>query len=91
MLGCDGANSIARTLIGSVLADLRFEQQSLVIDAHSPEPLPAYDGVHQVCDHDRVATFMPVTPGRYRWEFRLPVPAAANNHRPYRRSDGPTK
>src|SRR5262249_15501203 len=25
----------------------------------------------QVCDHDRAATFMMVTPGRYRWEFRL--------------------
>ena len=25
---------------------------------HSPEPLDVYDGVQQVCDHDRAATFM---------------------------------
>jgi 3-(3-hydroxy-phenyl)propionate hydroxylase len=71
VLGCDGANSTTRTLIGATLKDLGFEQQWLVVDAESPEPLGVYDGVQQVCDHDRAATFMMVTPGRYRWEFRL--------------------
>jgi 3-(3-hydroxy-phenyl)propionate hydroxylase len=51
--------------------DFGFEQQWLVVDVASPEPLEVYDGVQQVCDHDRAATFMMVTPGRYRWEFRL--------------------
>jgi 3-(3-hydroxy-phenyl)propionate hydroxylase len=71
VLGCDGANSTTRTAIGATMADLGFTQQWLVVDAHSPEPLDVYDGVQQVCDHDRAATFMMVTPGRYRWEFRL--------------------
>jgi 3-(3-hydroxy-phenyl)propionate hydroxylase len=71
VLGCDGANSVTRAAIGAELADLGFTQQWLVVDAHSPEPLDVYDGVHQVCDHDRAATFMRVVDARYRWEFRL--------------------
>lgn len=71
VLGCDGANSLTRTAIGSSLEDLGFDQQWLVIDAECAQPLDVYDGVQQVCDHDRAATFMMVTPGRYRWEFRL--------------------
>ena len=71
VLGCDGANSITRDAIGAELEDLGFTQQWLVVDVHSPEALDVYDGVHQVCDHDRAATFMRVTGGRYRWEFRL--------------------
>jgi 3-(3-hydroxy-phenyl)propionate hydroxylase len=73
VLGCDGANSFTRTCIGVALRDLGFRQQWLVVDVHTAAPLPAYDGVQQVCDHDRAATFMMVTPGRYRWEFRLRV------------------
>ncbi|MEJ3742758.1 bifunctional 3-(3-hydroxy-phenyl)propionate/3-hydroxycinnamic acid hydroxylase [Actinomycetes bacterium KLBMP 9797] len=71
VLGCDGANSVTRARIGAETEDLGFSQQWLVVDAHSPQPLPGYDGVQQVCDPDRAATFMMVTPGRYRWEFRL--------------------
>jgi 3-(3-hydroxy-phenyl)propionate hydroxylase len=71
VLGCDGANSSTRAVVGATMEDFRFEQQWLVVDAHSPEPLRTWDGVHQVCDHDRAATFMPVVAGRYRWEFRL--------------------
>ena len=71
VLGCDGANSTTRTAIGATMEDLGFTQQWLVVDVHSPEPLDVYDGVQQVCDHDRAATFMRVTDGHYRWEFRL--------------------
>jgi 3-(3-hydroxy-phenyl)propionate hydroxylase len=71
VLGCDGANSLTRSCIGAELEDLGFEQRWLIVDVESPELLHAYDGVQQVCDHDRAATFMMVTPGRYRWEFRL--------------------
>jgi 3-(3-hydroxy-phenyl)propionate hydroxylase len=71
VLGCDGANSITRTAVGATMEDLGFSQQWLVVDVHSPERLDAYDGVQQVCDHDRAATFMRVTDGYYRWEFRL--------------------
>jgi 3-(3-hydroxy-phenyl)propionate hydroxylase len=71
VLGCDGANSHTRAVVGADMEDFGFQQQWLVVDAQTPQPLPVYDGVQQVCDHDRAATFMPVTPGRYRWEFRL--------------------
>ena len=71
VLGCDGANSITRTAVGATMEDLGFSQQWLVVDVHSPERLDVYDGVQQVCDHDRAATFMRVTDGYYRWEFRL--------------------
>lgn len=71
VLGCDGANSTVRTLIGAALDDLGFEQSWIVVDVISRVPLDVYDGVQQVCDPDRAATFMMVTPGRYRWEFRL--------------------
>jgi 3-(3-hydroxy-phenyl)propionate hydroxylase len=53
------------------MEDLGFSQKWLVVDVHCPEPLDVYDGVQQVCDHDRAATFMRVTGGYYRWEFRL--------------------
>jgi 3-(3-hydroxy-phenyl)propionate hydroxylase len=71
VLGCDGANSMTRGVVGATMEDLRFEQRWLVVDIQSPERLDVYDGVQQVCDAERAATFMPVTPGRYRWEFRL--------------------
>ena len=34
-------------------------------------PLDTWDGVEQVCDPARAATFMHVTGDRYRWEFQL--------------------
>jgi 3-(3-hydroxy-phenyl)propionate hydroxylase len=34
-------------------------------------PLDTWDGVEQVCDPARAATFMQVTGARYRWEFQL--------------------
>lgn len=71
VLGCDGANSITRAVVGATMEDFHFDQQWLVVDVATPEPLNVYDGVQQVCDADRAATFMPITPERYRWEFRL--------------------
>ncbi|BBF99647.1 MULTISPECIES: bifunctional 3-(3-hydroxy-phenyl)propionate/3-hydroxycinnamic acid hydroxylase MhpA [Pseudonocardia] len=71
VLGCDGANSTTRSAVGAQMEDLGFEQRWLVVDVESPEPLDLYDGVQQVCDNHRAATFMQVTPTRYRWEFQL--------------------
>ncbi|WP_436530589.1 bifunctional 3-(3-hydroxy-phenyl)propionate/3-hydroxycinnamic acid hydroxylase [Actinoplanes sp. HUAS TT8] len=77
VLGCDGANSAVRASIGGGWEDLGFTQNWLVVDAVAPEPLDVYDGVQQVCDPVRAATFMMVTPGRYRWEFLLREPVDA--------------
>lgn len=71
LLGCDGANSTVRDLMGSTLIDLKFEERWLVIDVSSPQPLDVLDVAYQVSDSKRPATFMKVLPGRYRWEFRL--------------------
>jgi 3-(3-hydroxy-phenyl)propionate hydroxylase len=71
VLGCDGANSIVRTSIGATMQDLRFEQRWLVADVTTEAELNQWDGVHQVCDPVRAATYMRIGPSRYRWEFRL--------------------
>lgn len=71
VLGCDGANSSVRGLIGASYEDLKFEERWLVVDVRSDQPLDAWQGVHQVCDPRRAGTYMQVGPGRYRWEFRL--------------------
>ena len=71
VLGCDGANSVVRAAIGARMHSLGFEQRWLVIDVDTPADLNAWEGVHQVCDPARAATYMRVGPTRYRWEFRL--------------------
>ena len=71
VLGCDGANSIVRAAIGSTMHDLIFEQRWLVIDIATTADLHQWDGVHQVCDPHRAATYMRIGQTRYRWEFRL--------------------
>jgi 3-(3-hydroxy-phenyl)propionate hydroxylase len=71
VLGCDGANSVVRAAIGASMADLKFEQRWLVIDVASMVELDQWEGVHQVCDPGRAATYMRIGETRYRWEFRL--------------------
>lgn len=71
VLGCDGANSVVRAAIGSIMEDLEFEQRWLVIDVDSAVELDQWEGVHQVCDPGRAATYMRIGGTRYRWEFRL--------------------
>jgi len=71
VLGCDGANSVVRTAIGATMEDLKFEQRWLVIDVASMVELDQWEGVHQVCDPARAATYMRIGDTRYRWEFRL--------------------
>jgi 3-(3-hydroxy-phenyl)propionate hydroxylase len=71
VLGCDGANSIVRSRIGVTMKDLRFDQRWLVVDIDTTADLDQWEGVHQVCDPARAATYMRIGPTRYRWEFRL--------------------
>ncbi|PWW66655.1 3-(3-hydroxy-phenyl)propionate hydroxylase [Actinokineospora spheciospongiae] len=71
LLGCDGANSPTRATIGAAMRDLRFEERWLVVDVLCPTRLDVWNGVYQVCDPHRAATFMQVGAERYRWEFRL--------------------
>ena len=71
VLGCDGANSTVRGIIGATLEDLGFEERWIVADVRSRTPLPIWQGVHQLCYPRRAGTLMQVGPGRYRWEFQL--------------------
>ncbi|MBV9514408.1 MAG: bifunctional 3-(3-hydroxy-phenyl)propionate/3-hydroxycinnamic acid hydroxylase [Mycobacteriaceae bacterium] len=71
VLGCDGANSVTAESIGAVMHDLKFEQRWLVVDIATDADLSQWEGVHQVCNPQRAATYMRIGTGRYRWEFRL--------------------
>ncbi len=71
VLGCDGANSTIRQLAGITMDDLSFTERWLVVDIRVSDGLDTWDGVEQICDPARAATFMQVTGDRYRWEFRL--------------------
>jgi 3-(3-hydroxy-phenyl)propionate hydroxylase len=72
VLGCDGANSLTRRRIGSTMSNLGFpEQRWLVVDIATPRDLGHWDGVHQVCNSRRAATYMRIGPTRHRWEFQL--------------------
>ncbi|MFF9914694.1 bifunctional 3-(3-hydroxy-phenyl)propionate/3-hydroxycinnamic acid hydroxylase [Streptomyces sp. NPDC013457] len=71
VLGCDGANSLTRDAIGATWEDLRFEERWTVVDVRTNADVRCWEGVDQVCDPHRPATFMRVGEDRYRWEFRL--------------------
>ena len=71
VLGCDGANSTIRELTGIPMEDLQFTERWLVVDIRVEGGLDTWDGVEQICDPARPATFMQVTGDRYRWEFQL--------------------
>lgn len=71
VLGCDGANSVVRSCIGVAMEEMRFQQRWLVVDVNTDVELHQWDGVHQVCNPKRAATYMRIGPSRYRWEFRL--------------------
>ncbi len=71
VLGCDGAGSAVRRLLGIALRELGAADRWLVLDVRSAQQLPTRAGVQQVCDPARAVTFMQVGADRYRWEVRL--------------------
>ena len=79
LLGCDGANSVVRTQIGSAIRDLNFEQRWLVVDVGTDADLRQWEGVHQVCDPVRAGTYMRIGQARYRWEFQLLADESADD------------
>lgn len=80
LLGCDGANSMVRSAIGAYMEDLKFQQRWLVADVVTDADLGQWDGVHQVCDPHRAATYMRIGADRYRWEFRLLADETADDY-----------
>ena len=72
MVGCDGARSVVRRLIGSPIEDLGFHERWLVVDALLKRPVPSL-GEHSVqnCDPARPATYVRGVGDRRRWEITL--------------------
>ncbi|MDQ6697742.1 MAG: bifunctional 3-(3-hydroxy-phenyl)propionate/3-hydroxycinnamic acid hydroxylase, partial [Actinomycetota bacterium] len=73
VVGCDGANSTVRDLIGSSFIDLGFFYDWLIVDVAMHEPR-VFDPINlQICEPSRPTTLVSGGPGRRRWEFmRLP-------------------
>lgn len=73
VVGCDGANSSVRELLGLEMTDLGFYYDWLIVDVHLHEPRVFDPPNVQICDPARPATVVAGGPGRRRWEFmRLP-------------------
>ena len=73
VVGCDGANSTVRDLLGVDVEDRGFFYDWLIVDVILDEPR-GFDPINlQVCDPARPTTAVSGGPGRRRWEFmRLP-------------------
>jgi 2-polyprenyl-6-methoxyphenol hydroxylase-like FAD-dependent oxidoreductase len=73
VVGCDGANSTVRELLGVEMDDRGFFYDWLIVDVILDEPR-VFDPTNlQVCDPSRPTTAVSGGPGRRRWEFmRLP-------------------
>jgi 3-(3-hydroxy-phenyl)propionate hydroxylase len=72
VVGCDGARSIVRRLIGSGLDDLGFHERWLVVDVMLKRPRPDLgDYTVQHCDPARPVTYVRGTGNRRSWEITL--------------------
>jgi len=73
VIGCDGANSTVRDLVGIEVTDLGFFYDWLIVDVVLHEPR-VFDPINvQICEPARPTTVVSGGPGRRRWEFmRLP-------------------
>ena len=72
VVGCDGARSLVRRLIGSSLDDLGFHERWLVVDALLKREVPSLgDYSVQFCDPARAATYVRGVGNRRRWEIAL--------------------
>ncbi|MEP7202869.1 MAG: bifunctional 3-(3-hydroxy-phenyl)propionate/3-hydroxycinnamic acid hydroxylase [Ilumatobacteraceae bacterium] len=73
IVGCDGAGSVVRGQLGAELIDLGFDQRWLVVDVMMHDTAsPALPSIiQQVCDPERLATFVPSHGRHRRWEFHL--------------------
>ncbi len=70
VVGCDGASSTVRALVGVGYDGTTFAQPWLVVDAEVPAPLRHLPYFCYVCDPARPAVTMPM-PGGHRWEWML--------------------
>ncbi|BBH46575.1 bifunctional 3-(3-hydroxy-phenyl)propionate/3-hydroxycinnamic acid hydroxylase [Pseudomonas sp. KU43P] len=72
VIGCDGARSLVRRLMGSALEDLQLHERWLVIDFMLKRPMPALgDYSIQYCDPQRPSTYICGAGDRRRWEVMV--------------------
>jgi len=72
VVGCDGARSLVRRLIGAPMEDLGFHEVWLVVDAILKRPRPDLgDWSVQYCNRQRPATYVRGTGDRRRWEIAV--------------------
>ena len=72
LVGCDGANSFVRKHIKAKLIDFDFDQDWIVIDAHTTKQIDiSKDEVIQICDPNRLKTYVPGRRNHERFEFKL--------------------
>lgn len=85
VVGCDGARSTIRELLGIPMTDLGFSYDWLVVDT-IPDGPSRWDSQNiQICDPTRPTTIVSGGPGRRRFEFmRLPDEISAELQEPGR-------
>ena len=72
VVGCDGARSLVRRLMGAPMEDLGFHEVWLVVDAILKRPRPDLgDWSVQYCSKQRPATYVRGTGDRRRWEIAV--------------------
>jgi len=72
VVGCDGARSLVRKMLGSRMKDLGLRQPWLVFDVILKDGAPALaEHTVQFCDPARPMTWCNVTGNRRRWEIML--------------------
>lgn len=71
LIGCDGAGSQVRKAIGSSWQSLGYDRDWLVVDVTMTREHELPNAVLQVCDPDRIQTYVATKDPWRRWEFRL--------------------
>jgi len=72
VVGCDGARSLIRKLMGSTFNDLNLHSQWLVVDFMlNPEAADQGDYTIQFCDPQRPMSYIKGTGQRRRWEIMV--------------------
>ncbi len=79
VVGCDGANSLVRTGVGTTMTDLDFSYDWLICDVRLHEHREFRPNNLEICDPARPRTAVSAGPGHRRYEF-MRVPADDPDH-----------
>ena len=71
LIGCDGAASNTRRQLGSAWRDLGYDHEWLVVDVIVRDGHTLDNSTVQVCDPDRICTYVCTKDPTRRWEFKL--------------------